>query len=314
MTVRRVAAIDCGTNSIRLLIADIDAAAGTLVDLDRRMEIVRLGERVDQTGRLSEAALERTFAACGVYASAIEAADVEAVRFVATSASRDAENRDVFVAGVQERFGVLPEVVSGTEEAHLSFDGATREVRPSAPGPFLVLDIGGGSSEFVLGTTEPTASLSVDMGCVRMTERYLRSDPATPGQVAAARAEAERLVDEVETVVPLGDARTVIGLAGSVTTVAAVHLGLTEYDWTAIHLLRLSTASARAVSDRLLAMTRAERAALPVMHPGRVDVIGGGALVLDVILERLAAAAGVDELIVSEHDILDGVAWSLVGD
>ena len=314
MSARRVAAIDCGTNSIRLLIADVDTATGALVDRDRRMEIVRLGEGVDRTGRLADAALERTFAACAVYASAIEAAEVEAVRFVATSASRDADNREDFVSGVLERIGVLPEVVSGTEEAMLSFDGATREVRASTPGPYLVLDIGGGSTEFVLGTTVPTASRSVDMGCVRLTERYLRSDPPTPDQIAAARAEVERLVDEAGEAVPFGDARTVIGLAGSVTTVAAVHLGLTAYDSTAIHLSRLSAASARSVSEALLAMSRAERAALPVMHPGRVDVIGGGALVLDVILARLALVAGLDELVVSEHDILDGIAWSLAGD
>jgi exopolyphosphatase/guanosine-5'-triphosphate,3'-diphosphate pyrophosphatase len=314
MTVSRVAAIDCGTNSIRLLIADVDPVAGTLTDVVRLMEVVRLGEGVDQTGRLSEAALERTFAACGRYASIIATHGVQRVRFVATSASRDAENREVFVGGVLERIGVEPEVVSGDEEARLSFDGATRELGAAGDGPFLVLDIGGGSTEFVLGQTSPDAAQSVDMGCVRLTERHLRSDPPTRQEIAAARVDIEALIDRAAETVPLGEARTVVGLAGSVTTVAALALGLAEYDSEAIHLSRIRSADVHEVTDRLLAMTRAERAVLPVMHPGRVDVIGGGALVLDVILDRVGALTDLDSVVVSEHDILDGIAWSLAPD
>jgi exopolyphosphatase/guanosine-5'-triphosphate,3'-diphosphate pyrophosphatase len=306
----RVAAIDCGTNSIRLLIADVDAATGRLVDLDRRMTIVRLGEGVDRTGRLSEAALERTFAACEDYAERIAAHGVEAVRFVATSASRDAQNRQTFIDGVRGRIGVAPEVASGDEEASLSFDGATRELAVSgdAEGPFLVLDIGGGSTEFVLGSEQPEAARSVDMGCVRLTERYLHDDPPTQAQVAAATAEVERLIDAAAAVVPLERTRTVVGLAGSVTTIAALALGLDEYDSSRIHGSRITAAEVSRITEQLLTSTHAERAALTVMHPGRVDVIGGGALVLDRILARV----GADEVLVSEHDILDGIAWSLV--
>jgi len=274
------------------------------------MEIVRLGEGVDRTGRLSDAALERTFAATQVYASEIARLGAERVRFVATSASRDAENRADFVAGVLDRIGVEPEVVTGDEEARLSFDGATREVSGKAPGPFLVVDIGGGSTEFVLGGDRPTAALSVDIGCVRLTERHLRSDPPTSAEIAAARDDIEALLDEVAARVPVGDARTVIGLAGSVTTVAAIDLGLGEYDSAAIHLSTLTSTAVHDVAERLLGLTRAERAAIPVMHPGRVDVIGGGALILDVVMERVGRLTGIDRLLVSEHDILDGIAWS----
>ncbi len=311
MSTARVAAIDCGTNSIRLLVADVDAEVGTLVDVERTMEIVRLGEGVDRTGAFSEAALERTFAACGRYAAAIDALGASRVRFVATSASRDATNREVFVSGVERLMGTSPEVVTGDEEARLSFAGATRDLAGRAVAPYLVLDIGGGSTEFVLGDTAPTAACSVDMGCVRLTERHLVSDPPTAAQVAAARADIERLIDEAAAVVPLEQAATVVGLAGSVTTVAALNLGLTAYDSEAIHLSRISASEVHAVTRGLLAMTRAERAALPVMHPGRVDVIGGGALVLDTIVERIASTTAIDSVVVSEHDILDGIAWSL---
>ena len=303
----RVAAIDCGTNSIRLLVADVPAD-GPHTDLVRRMEIVRLGEGVDRTGVLSPAALARTFAACDTYAEVIRATGAERVRFVATSASRDVDNRDEFVAGVRERLGVEPEVVTGDEEAWLSFAGATRELLAgSDPRPFLVTDIGGGSTELVLGDTDVTAARSVDVGCVRMTERHLHDDPPTAGQVAAARADVEAAVREAGRTVPLAEARTLVGLAGSVTTVAAMALGLTTYDRDRIHHSRISAADVHDVARTLLAMTHEQRAALPFMHPGRVDVIGAGALVLD----RILAVGGFTEVIASEHDILDGIALSL---
>ncbi len=305
----RVAAVDCGTNSIRLLVADVDEAEGApLREVDRRMEIVRLGEGVDRTGRLSPAALERTFTACDAYAEVIRAAGAERVRFVATSASRDVENRDDFVAGVRERLGVEPEVVTGDEEAWLSFAGATRELLGGdAATPFLVVDIGGGSTELVLGDRDVTAARSVDVGCVRMTERHLHDDPPTAGQVAAARADVEEAVRDAARTVPLAEARTLVGLAGSVTTVAAMALGLAAYDPERIHHSRISAADVHDVARTLLAMTHDQRAALPFMHPGRVDVIGAGALVLAVVLENVP----VDEVLVSEHDILDGIAFSL---
>ncbi|MGH8969195.1 MAG: exopolyphosphatase [Actinomycetes bacterium] len=306
----RVAAIDCGTNSVRLLVADVDAAAGTLVDLDRRMEIVRLGEGVDRTRRFAAEALERTFAACRTYADVIRGTGAERVRFVATSASRDVTNRRDFVDGVVAALGVEPEVISGDEEAALSFAGATRELAASGEArPFLAVDIGGGSTEFVLGASSPEASRSVDVGCVRMTERHLRSDPPTAGEVAAARSDIEAAVTLAGRTVPLGVARTLVGLAGSVTTVAAMALDLPAYQPERIHLSRIPAADVRAVAGRLLSMTHDERAALPFMHPGRVDVIGAGALVLAVVLEHVT----VGEVVVSEHDILDGIAWSLVG-
>jgi exopolyphosphatase/guanosine-5'-triphosphate,3'-diphosphate pyrophosphatase len=305
----RVAAIDCGTNSIRLLVADVEPGSDHLADVERRMITVRLGEGVDRTGRLSDGALERTFAACEEYAQLIDGLGVERVRFVATSASRDAENRQVFVDGVSARIGVAPEVVSGDEEATLSFEGATRGVLDAnaADAPFLVLDIGGGSTEFVLGTDGPEHARSVDMGCVRITERRLHDDPPTDAQVAAAIADIDALIEVAAAEVPLDQARTVIGLAGSVTTVAALALDLETYDSERIHRSRIAVADIHRVSAELLTMTHAERAALGVMHPGRVDVIGAGALILDRITRRV----GLDTIVVSERDILDGIAWSL---
>ena len=308
----RIAAVDCGTNSIRLLVADLAQATGTLVEVERTLQLVRLGEGVDQTGRLSQGALERTFAACDEYGARIRSLGAQRVRFVATSATRDATNRAVFVAGVEQRIGVLPEVGAGAEEAALAFAGATRELagRPADEGaapPYLVVDIGGGSTEFVVGTDRPEAALSVDIGCVRLTERHLTSDPPTEQQIEAARADIAAALDEVAAAVPLGSARTLAGLAGSVTTLAAIDAGLTEYDPRATHHYRLRAEVVHALTRRLLAMPRAERALIPVMHPGRVDVIGGGALILDEVIRR----AGAGEVLVSEHDILDGIAWSL---
>jgi exopolyphosphatase/guanosine-5'-triphosphate,3'-diphosphate pyrophosphatase len=285
-------------------------ADGAKRDVHREMRVVRLGEGVDRTGELAPQALERTRAALVDYAQTVRDLGVQATRLVATSATRDARNREVFAALVQDVLGVAPEVVSGEQEAALSFDGATRGLDP-ADGPFLVVDIGGGSTEFVLGRGGPgggvQAALSVDIGCVRLTERHLAGDPPTAAQVAAARADVDRALARVRAAVPVQQARTAVGLAGSVTTVAALALGLDAYDAERIHLSRLSAADAARVSAELLAMTRRERAALPVMHPGRVDVIGAGALVLTALMEGLGRA----EVLVSEADILDGIAWSM---
>jgi len=307
----RVAGIDCGTNSLRLLVADVDPAAGTLTDVDRRMEIVRLGQGVDATGRLAPAALARTLRALRSYAEIVTAAGASAVRMVATSATRDAANAADFVAGVREVLGVDPEVLSGDEEALLSFTGATTELAaggPVAP-PYLVADIGGGSTEFVLGDPPVVSgAVSVDIGCVRMTERHLRGDPPAPAEVAAARADIGAALDVAAAKIAAADARTLVGLAGSVTTVAALALGLDAYDAGRIHHARIGAGQVQEQTARLLAMPQAERARLGVMHPGRVDVIGGGALVLEAIMTRF----GFTEVLASEHDILDGIAWSLV--
>jgi exopolyphosphatase/guanosine-5'-triphosphate,3'-diphosphate pyrophosphatase len=306
--VKRVAALDCGTNSLRLLVADIEGSA--LTDVVRRMEIVRLGEGVDETGRLGDAALERTFRVLDDYAEAIRSLDVDAVRMVATSASRDASNRQVFVHGVVDRIGVAPEVITGDEEAALSFAGATHELVGTSrfPSPYLVVDIGGGSTEFVLGDDDgPRAARSVDVGCVRLTERHMRVDPPTTAQIEAAVRDIESAINAVERVVPLDQARTLVGLAGSVTTVVALAIGLTGYDADRIHHAVVPATDIASVTRGLLAATRAERAAMPVMHPGRVDVIGAGALVLDTIVTR----CGFDAVVASEHDILDGIAFSM---
>ncbi|WP_371665362.1 Ppx/GppA family phosphatase [Streptomyces sp. NBC_01241] len=310
----RVAAIDCGTNSIRLLVADADPSTGELVELDRRMEIVRLGQGVDRTGRLAPEALERTFAVCRQYAEVIEEHGARKIRFVATSASRDAENRDEFVRGVLDILGVEPEVISGDEEAEFSFIGATKELmgRDHFEKPYLVVDIGGGSTEFVVRDDHVRAARSVDMGCVRMTERHLVhdgvvSDPPTPEEIAAIRADIDAALDLAEESVPLTGAATLVGLAGTVTTVAAIALGLDAYDSEAIHHSRISLDQVQEITGRLLASTHAERAAIGAMHPGRVDVITSGALILLAVMKR----TGAREVVVSEHDILDGIGWSV---
>ncbi|MEJ8635475.1 Ppx/GppA phosphatase family protein [Streptomyces sp. MS2.AVA.5] len=304
----RVAAVDCGTNSIRLLVADADPATGELVDLDRRMTIVRLGQGVDRTGRLAPEALERTFAACREYADVIKEHGAQRVRFVATSASRDAENREDFVRGVLDILGVEPEVITGDQEAEFSFTGATKEL--AGDEERLVVDIGGGSTEFVVGRHTVEAARSVDIGCVRLTERHVRSDPPAAAEVAAIRADIEAALDLAELTVPLSGAGTLVGLAGSVTTVAGIALGLDAYDSTAIHHARISYEKVAEVTRRLLESTHDERAAIPVMHPGRVDVIAAGALVLLAVMERIGAR----EVVVSEHDILDGIAWSVAAE
>ena len=386
----RVAAIDCGTNSLRLLIADVDPRQPTMADLVRRMEIVRLGQGVDATGRLAPDALARTFRVLEEYAALISGSAADAVRMVATSATRDAANSAEFVRGVTRILGVPPEVLSGGQEARLSFTGATAELAGGGPGqrfapPYLVVDIGGGSTEFVLGgyqsgapvpggmapavsqsaraqpdvaqpaslqpaTVQPAilqpailqparvqpdvaepdigeparaqpgadqagstsagqiAAISVDIGCVRMTERHLHSDPPADAEIAAAVTDIDAAISRAAAEVPVQRARTLVGLAGSVTTVAGIALGLPAYDASRIHHARIPASEVHAVTQMLLGQTRAQRGLIGVMHPGRIDVIGAGALVLDRILVRLGFA----EVVVSEHDILDGIAWALV--
>lgn len=311
----RVAAIDCGTNSIRLLIADIDRSNGTtLKDVWREMRVVRLGQGVDATGELAPEALERTFAATADYARLIREHGAGAVRFVATSASRDARNRDVFVAGIRDLLGVEPEVISGDEEAALSFAGAS-SVLPILDGhEVLVVDLGGGSTEFVLGTSNGvTAAKSVDIGCVRLTERHLRNDPPTAEQIAAAEADVDAAIDLACQDVPLERATAVVGVAGSITTITAHALQLPAYKPDVIHGTELPIGTIRTAATDLLGMVRSGRAALPYMHPGRVDVIGAGGLVWRRILERVNGLSGgrITSATASEHDILDGIALSI---
>ena len=315
---QRVAAIDCGTNSLRLLVADISPGTGQLADLHRRMEIVRLGQGVDATGKLAPAALARTFAVLAEYAKTIADSGARSVRMVATSATRDASNAAEFAAGVRRILGIDPEVVSGAQEAALSFSGATAELTTFASSegspepPFLVVDIGGGSTEFVLGGSaeaeQELSAISVDIGCVRLTERHLRDDPPTPAQIDAASADIDAALATVSGAMDAAAARTLVGLAGSVTTVTAIALGLSTYDPDRTHHAKISARQVRDVTASLLARNRAERAANPVIHPGRVDVIGAGALILDRIMSRFGFA----EMVASEHDILDGIAWSMV--
>lgn len=303
---KNIAAIDCGTNSIRLLISRVDDD-GNLTEITRRMIIVRLGEGVDATGKFSDAALSRVFAACDEYAELIKTHEVSAIRFIATSASRDVSNRDEFAAGVKERLGCELEVISGETEAELSFAGATFELAKKFSGPYLVLDIGGGSTEFVLGSDKPEFARSVNIGCVRMTERHLNQDPPSAESILAATKDIEDAITLAAEIVPFEKAITVIGLAGSVTTVAAMALGLEKYDREAIHASVISAEAIHRTTEKFLSMTREQRSALPYMHPGRVDVIGAGALVLDRIVHRIK----VESIVVSEQDILDGIAISI---
>jgi exopolyphosphatase/guanosine-5'-triphosphate,3'-diphosphate pyrophosphatase len=298
-----VAAIDCGTNTIKLLIGDLPDVAV------REMRMVRLGQDLDRTGRMADEALERAFAAIDEYAALIleHGVQPERTRFVATSASRDASNAAVFVAGVRDRLGVEPEVVSGEEEAALSFDGAVRNLRTTPPAPVLVIDIGGGSTELILGSSGPDSAGSMDIGSVRLHERHLHTDPPTVDEVAACVADIDAHLDACP--VDVGAAATVVGVAGTITTVGAAVLGLTAYDRDALDQAVLPVVDVQRAVDRLVRMSVAERRALPFMHPGRADVIGAGALILSRVLARTAALS----LVVSESDILDGIAWSIAG-
>ena len=300
----RVAAIDCGTNSLRLLIADIDQ--GNFREIYRTMEVVRLGEGVDQNKTFKLEAIDRTLTALQNFSSEITRRGVERIRFCATSATRDATNRDLFIKGVEEILGITPEVIPGTEEASLSFRGATKELA-SAEGPFLVVDIGGGSTEFVYGTENVIAARSVNVGCVRMAERHQLTSPLSESSRTAAIADIDAAIAEAASEVPITKARSVIAVAGTATTVAAAALGLETYDRYAIHLARISAEKTHEIAQSLAAMTRSEIAALGYMHPGRVDVITAGSLVLS----RIMSATGAKEFIASEADILDGMAWSL---
>jgi len=313
MGVNRVGAIDCGTNSIRLLIADM--IDGRLHDVQREMRIVRLGQGVDATGEFAPDALARTEAALIDYAELLRRHSVPKVRMVATSAARDVANRDEFFAMTSRVLGaVVPgtvaEVISGAEEAELSFHGAVGEL-DTAAAPFVVVDLGGGSTEVVLGERDVQASFSADIGCVRLTERCLHSDPPTAVEVAAAREVVRERLGEALRVVPVERARTWVGVAGTMTTLSALAQHMTTYDPAAIHLSKVGFGDLLAVCDELIAMTRQQRAALGPMHEGRVDVIGGGAMIVEELAYALGNRAGIDELTVSEHDILDGIALSI---
>ncbi|SES11216.1 Ppx/GppA phosphatase family protein [Actinokineospora terrae] len=314
----RVAAIDCGTNSIRLLVAEVATGhdgSAALRDLHREMRVVRLGQGVDATGLLAPEAIARTKSALVDYVGVLRGKGVERVRMVATSATRDAANRAEFFAMTSEVLGVEAEVISGAEEARLSFLGAVGDLDPD-DGPFLVADVGGGSTELVLGSWDGVearfdGSHSADVGCVRLTERALRSDPPTAAEVAEADAVATRLLDEAFAQVPVASARTFVGVAGTVTTMAAISLGLPAYDPDLIHLSRIPFAGIESITARLLTAGHHERAAIGAMHPGRVDVIGGGAVVVRALARRVALETEITSLLVSEHDILDGIALSV---
>ncbi|WP_020496479.1 Ppx/GppA phosphatase family protein [Sciscionella marina] len=310
----RVAAIDCGTNSIRLLIADFDGS-GSATDVHREMRIVRLGQGVDATGLLAAEAIERTRAALVGYAARCTEKGVERIRMVATSATRDAANREDFFAMTREVLGTEAEVISGDEEARLSFAGAVAAA-PEEEGPFLVVDVGGGSTELVLGTltggeVAVEAARSVDIGCVRLTERCLHSDPPSAAELAEAERVAAEVLASAFEVVPVDRARTWIGVAGTVTTLSAVAQELPAYDSDRTHGSVLSTEQIRATEARLAALSTEQRRALGPVHEGRADVITGGAVVVRVLAEQLAERAGIGRLLVSEKDILDGLATSI---
>src|SRR5690625_1325116 len=320
----RVAGIDCGTNSIRLLVADVEAGASEPVEVERRMEIVRLGQGVDKTGRLESEALDRAFKVAEQYSEICARHGVKRIRFVATSATRDAENRSEFVDGIKERLNVEPEVLTGAQEAELSFAGASGAVQ-NHPAPYLVVDLGGGSTEFVFGTERPQRAISVNVGCVRLTERHLAAieddDASVAAEewervIAAAGRDVDAALDEVAREIDFAQVGTLVGLAGTVTTITAHALGLPNYDRDRIHGTELAADEVVAAARDLLHMSRSERAALPYMHPGRVDVMGGGALVWARIVERVrdareGAGARLGAVVTSEHDILDGLALSL---
>lgn len=309
-----VGAVDCGTNSIRLLIAE-PGEDGRLRDAHREMRIVRLGQGVDATGEFAPEALARTESALSDYVDLMREHGVRKVRMVATSAARDAGNRDEFFAMTARLLGsvspgAVAEVITGTEEAELSFRGAVGELDPGAA-PFVVVDLGGGSTELVLGASEVTASFSADIGCVRIKERCLHSDPPTAAEIATARAVVRERLDEALSAVPVGGARTWVGVAGTFTTLAALAHRLPVYDPAVIHLSRTAFRDLLPVCEQLIAMTGEQRLALGPMHEGRADVIPGGAIIVEELTRVLAERAGLSDLVVSEHDILDGIALSI---
>jgi exopolyphosphatase/guanosine-5'-triphosphate,3'-diphosphate pyrophosphatase len=298
-----VAAIDCGTNSTRLLVADASGAT-----LDRRMVITRLGQGVDATGRLAPEAIDRTVAVLRDYRAVMDDHGVERVRMTATSAARDAENRDDFFTAAEEVVGTRPELLSGRDEARLSFRGATHELDP-ADGPFLVVDIGGGSTEFAVGTREPDGEVSVDIGCVRITEKFLHADPPTALELSQALSVVHDYLDDVARDVPaVTEARQLVGLAGTVTTVAAVEQGLGQYDRDRIHHFVLTRDAAEDVFRTLATERRADRIHNPGLEPGRADVIVGGTAILVAIMRYFELAT----CLVSEADILDGLVLSVL--
>ena len=300
----RVAAIDCGSNSIRLLIADI--TNGNFKEVLRTMEIVRLGQGVDQNKAFHPDAIDRTLAAVEKFAGHIKSKGVEKVRFCATSATRDASNRELFTDGVKKILGIEVEVIPGEEEARLSFIGATKELFQN-DGPFLVVDIGGGSTEFVFGNESVDSAKSVNIGCVRMSERHLIDQPPSMAQISQAIIDIDIAIAQAAAIVPISEAKTLVAVAGTATTVAAAALKLEQYDRYLIHLSRISATSVHQVAGMFQSMDKDQIASLGYMHPGRVDVITSGAL----ILSRIMAATGSSEFVASESDILDGIAWSL---
>ena len=305
---KRVAAIDCGTNSIRLLISDIETSTNTATDVVREMRIVRLGEGVDKTNAFSPRALERTFKAVDEYDKLLIKHNVEHVRFVATSATRDAQNKAMFIKGVIDRLRIVPEVIAGVEEAALSFDGATRSLRQKHSAPFLVIDLGGGSTELVIGDKEPTGAYSMDVGCVRMTERHTPGGNPTKAKEEAIRTDVRNALQVAATKVDWKTAKTVVGVAGTITTVAAHVLNLKTYDPDVLHGASITAEQISQTAQDFITLTPAQRGALPYMHEGRIEVITAGSIVLDEVMKGI----GAKNLIASERDILDGVTWSQV--
>ena len=302
MNARRVAAIDCGTNSIRLLILEqVDGAEPR--ELERRMEIVRLGYGVDRSGRLDPDAIARTLRVTREYASIIRALEVDDIRFAATSATRDAENREDFIAGVREILDVSPDVISGSREAALSFDGAVGTLEDPGPAPRMVVDIGGGSTELVVGTHVPQAAVSLDMGSVRLSERFLLSDPPTKAQVRDACIEIEKQLDHASESIDFSAVRSIVGVAGTITTLSAVALDLERYTPNLTHGARIDVPRMRELCAQIAHESRAQLALRPAIHDGRRDVIGAGALIFDAILERAGRSQALESLVISERDI-----------
>lgn len=307
---KRVSAIDCGTNSIRLLIVETDH--DTIKELYRDMIIIRLGEGVDEHKRFSDQALLRLKDACRVFHDILQQYEVSTTRFIATSASRDVSNKAEFLTIIDTELSLTPDIISGDEEAKLSFLGATGSFR-HFPSPYLVIDIGGGSTEFVMGENAVDSAKSVNIGCVRMTERHHFSNPPTESELAFAVADIDRAIDEALSIVDVSKVQTIIGLAGSITTVAAEVLHLSKYERDRIHGSQFSIEQIEHAANSLIHMSLEQRKALGFMHPGRVDVIGAGALVLIRSLKKISSVhPSIPLLTVSEHDILDGIIFDLL--